>query len=71
MVIKNILITGSEGQLGSSIKEVSLRYNYNFSYVNIKQLDITNFDEVNNYLHINKVDAIISALLILMLMRLR
>ena len=60
MVVNNILITGSEGQLGSSIKEVSTEYNHNLKYVNSSQLDITNFDEVNNYLSLNKFDFIIN-----------
>ena len=43
---KNILITGSNGQLGSSLKQISNRYNYNFFFKNKKELDITNFELV-------------------------
>ena len=40
--MKNILITGSDGQLGCELKMISSDYNgYAFIYTNKSQLDIT------------------------------
>ena len=37
----NILITGSNGQLGSEIKEIASNYDYNFSSQIEQNIDIT------------------------------
>ena len=45
MVKKNLLITGSDGQLGHTLKKLSFNFsdNYNFIFKNKFQLDITDF----------------------------
>jgi len=38
-MVSNILITGKNGQLGSSLKELSKKYKYNFYFTSKKELD--------------------------------
>ena len=57
---KNILVTGANGQLGISIKEVSNDYNYNFYFKEKKDLDITNFIIFEKFLKKNNIDTIIN-----------
>ena len=57
----NILVTGSNGQLGSSI--VSLENNfsdYNILFTDIDDLDLLNFSAVENYVVKNKIEVIIN-----------
>mgnify|MGYP006411038191 FL=1 len=37
----NILVTGSNGQVGSEIRKLSKDYNYNFFFTTSTNLDIT------------------------------
>lgn len=57
---KNILITGANGQLGRSIKEISKSYYFNFFFMKKKELDLTNFSMVENFLKFNKINSIIN-----------
>lgn len=57
----NILITGSNGQLGSEIKLASDRYPfYNFIFTDIAELDITNAERVDRFFEENNIDIIIN-----------
>lgn len=48
----NILVTGSNGQLGSEIKVISSSYpTLNFTFTDVDELDITNADAINNALN--------------------
>lgn len=48
--MKKILITGSKGQLGSSIKKLELEYpDFSFVYTDVADLDITNKEEVMEF----------------------
>ncbi len=48
--MKNVLVTGGNGQLASCIKDVAKFIDgYSFLYVDIDELDITNFDEVSSF----------------------
>ncbi|WP_299006443.1 dTDP-4-dehydrorhamnose reductase [uncultured Tenacibaculum sp.] len=59
--MKNILVTGASGQLGSEIKELSLNYeSFNFFFEDSKSLDITNATLVDNYIEKNKIDGVIN-----------
>lgn len=60
VVKKNILITGSNGQLGSSLKEISNKYCFNFFFKGKKELDLTNFSMVRNFLKENQINTIIN-----------
>ena len=57
---KTILITGSKGQLGNSLKKISKAYNYNFIFTDRSNLDITNFDLLKEFFKKNKIDTVIN-----------
>lgn len=57
----NILVTGSNGQLGNSIKGISNIYDvYNFYFTNKNELDITNNSLVRDYINKNKISVVIN-----------
>ena len=56
----NILVTGSMGQLGSEIKELSSNYNYNFFFTTRDDIDITNKDNIKEYCQTNSINVIIN-----------
>ena len=56
----NILVTGSNGQVGSEIKELSSNYPYNFFFTDRETLDITNEDAIKNFIEINHINTIIN-----------
>jgi dTDP-4-dehydrorhamnose reductase len=57
----NILVTGSQGQLGSEIKELAKDYpSYNFFFTDIKELDITNEEQIAKYTKANKIETLIN-----------
>jgi dTDP-4-dehydrorhamnose reductase len=57
----NILVTGVNGQLGSEINAIAPKYDkYNFFFTDVKALDITNKEAVQNYLTNNNINAIIN-----------
>ena len=61
MVIKkNILVTGSNGQLGSCLKYISSDYNHNFIFKGKNDLDITDFYRVEDFINKNKINIIIN-----------
>ncbi len=56
-----VLITGSNGQLGSEIRELSRSYNMvNFIFKDLPDLDICNFDELQNFIIENNINAVIN-----------
>lgn len=59
--MKNILITGGNGQLGSEIKELAATYSlYTFYFTDSKELDITDHALVKQFLLNNSIDIIIN-----------
>ena len=55
--MSNILVTGSNGQLGMSLQEISRDYpNLDFVFMDSKTLDITNVAEVNSIFNSNNFD---------------
>jgi len=56
----NILVTGSKGQLGSEIKELSKDYTYNFFFTDKNTLDITNKNALENFCNKNNIEMIIN-----------
>ncbi len=57
----NILITGANGQLGLTFKNIQKKYtNYNFFFAEKAILDITNLEKIEKYLIKNQIDAIIN-----------
>lgn len=56
----NILVLGSNGQLGSEIKEFSKDYSYNFFFTTRDDIDITNKEDVKNFCETNSINTIIN-----------
>lgn len=57
---KRILVTGSNGQLGSELKELSLEYKDIFFFTNRETLDITNQDAIASFVKENDINVIIN-----------
>ena len=57
----NILVTGSNGQLGSEINDLAVNYaNFNFYFTDSIDLDICNSAELDFYIQDNKIKAVIN-----------
>ena len=56
----NILITGSNGQVGSEIKELSSNYSYNFFFTDRSDINITNKDNIKDFCQTNNINVIIN-----------
>ncbi len=57
----NILVTGSNGQLGSEFKDLSSNFsNYNFIFTDIDELDITNEKAVSDFFDSNEINVVIN-----------
>ncbi len=57
---KNILITGSNGQLGSEIRVLSENSEHRFFFTDVAELDITDRDAIDGYIVDNKIDTIVN-----------
>lgn len=58
--LRNILITGANGQLGSEIQRNSKKYSFNFIFTDVDLLDITNEDAVEKFVKDNNINYIIN-----------
>ena len=58
--IFNILVTGSNGQLGSELNSLSSNYNYNFFFVSKETLNITDENDLKNFCKTNAITHIIN-----------
>ena len=56
----NILVTGSNGQLGSEIETISSDYNYNFVFTNKNILNITDKQSIIACIEKNNIDVIVN-----------
>ena len=57
----NILVTGSNGQLGSEIKDVAASYkSFRFFFMDLPVLDICNSSELDIFIAKNKIDTVIN-----------
>jgi len=57
----NILVTGSNGQLGSEINDISVNYkNFRFFYRDLPTLDICNSDQLAIFFTENKINTVIN-----------
>jgi dTDP-4-dehydrorhamnose reductase len=57
----NILVTGSNGQLGSEIKELSVNYkDFNFLYRDLPQLNICREDALSKFILNQNIDVVIN-----------
>jgi dTDP-4-dehydrorhamnose reductase len=57
----NILVTGSNGQLGSEIKDVALSYkSFRFFFMDLPALDICNSSQLDIFIAKNKINTVIN-----------
>ncbi|OIP54175.1 MAG: dTDP-4-dehydrorhamnose reductase, partial [Helicobacteraceae bacterium CG2_30_36_10] len=56
----NVLVTGSNGQLGSEIQELSCDYKYNFYFTDRTTLDISNPHAITEFVNSNSINTIIN-----------
>lgn len=56
----NILITGSDGQLGKELRELSNDYSYNCYFTTRKDLDISETELIKDFIKKNKINVIIN-----------
>ena len=54
----NILVTGSNGQLGSEIRELSSNYSYTFFFTDRNNIDITSKDSIKAFCQTNNINVI-------------
>lgn len=57
---RNILITGSNGQLGSEIRSLAATISDNFLFTDIDELDITDPEAIDSFISDNKIDIVIN-----------
>ena len=60
IIMSKILVTGSNGQLGSEIQTLSLEYKDDFFFTDKETLDISNEQELKAFIVANKIDTIIN-----------
>jgi dTDP-4-dehydrorhamnose reductase len=58
--LKRILITGANGQLGSELRVLSGSYPFEFTFIDINELDLLNENAVSDYFRKNTFDFIIN-----------
>jgi len=56
----NILVTGSNGQVGSELRELSKSYDANFFFTDRESLDITNSEMITDFVEKNAIEIIIN-----------
>ena len=57
----NILVTGSNGQLGSEIKDLEAIFtNFNFFFMDLPELDICNSSQLNIFVNDNNINTVIN-----------
>ncbi|MEX2336226.1 MAG: dTDP-4-dehydrorhamnose reductase [Fulvivirga sp.] len=56
----SILVTGAYGQLGSEIRQISPAYPYQFNFLDIEELNITNEVAIEEFFKSKKIDVIIN-----------
>lgn len=59
--MNNVLVTGSNGQLGSEINALYSKYpDYHFMFTDVEELDLTNFDQVETFFSTNEIKVCIN-----------
>jgi dTDP-4-dehydrorhamnose reductase len=57
----NVLVTGSNGQLGNELRELEKEYpQYNFFFTDMDELDISNEEKINSFIKSNKIETLIN-----------
>ena len=57
---RNILITGSNGQLGRALKKFSKNYHFNFHFFSRKELDISDYEKLNYFLEKFEINTVVN-----------
>src|SRR5690554_109024 len=62
LIEKRVLVTGANGQLGKELKEISQQVNmpFKFYFTDMDSLDITDRDQVDEFVSVNKIEYIIN-----------
>jgi dTDP-4-dehydrorhamnose reductase len=60
IIMRNILVTGSNGQLGSDIRDLSSNYDYSFFFTDVAELDITDKKAIESLVKENSINTIIN-----------
>ena len=64
-MMKNILVTGGNGQLGNSVRKIANKYlNYQFIFTDVPEVDITDLTSLEKLIEEQKIDIIITICLI-------
>ena len=59
--MKNILITGANGQLGNEMRVLATENNqFTYFFTDVEELDITDAKAINEFVSINEIDAIVN-----------
>ena len=58
--MRNILVTGGKGQLGSELRDLSDAYDYNFFFTDMVELDISNSKNIEKFVEKNEIDIILN-----------
>ena len=58
--LRNILVTGSDGQIGRSIKNLASNYSYNIIFKKKCELNIINYVKFEEFLNENKINTLIN-----------
>jgi dTDP-4-dehydrorhamnose reductase len=58
--LKRILITGANGQLGSELKALSGNYSFDYTFIDVAELDLLNEQAVRSFFDKSKFDYIIN-----------
>jgi dTDP-4-dehydrorhamnose reductase len=59
--MKNILVTGANGQLGNAIRKIAVAYpEFSFVYTDFQELDITNEEAINQFFSEQEIHACIN-----------
>ncbi|WP_029209626.1 dTDP-4-dehydrorhamnose reductase [Aquimarina agarilytica] len=59
--MNNVLVTGANGQLGSEIKSLASKFkSYNFFFVKRDEIDVSNANQLVNFIKKNKINSIIN-----------
>lgn len=60
MKLKNILITGCNGQLGNKMREFGETSSNNYFYTDVKELDITDLSAIKEFVKANNINIIVN-----------
>ncbi len=60
IIMSNVLVTGSKGQVGSELNALASEFSYDFFFTDRDSLDITNEQSIRNFIEIHNIETIIN-----------